>query len=120
ADKLSEPSDPAEVTVTGIDVAAIVDELDAANVELSNLDGTMFAVGAELDALAITFKNLDTSIINTDDGTLADALDDARQALEDLNAGQSQLREDLDAVVENAQGGSNYYQPTPPPGTDHT
>lgn len=120
ADKVSEPSEPAEVTVTGIDIAAIVDELDAANLELSNLDGTMFAVGAELDALAITFKNLDTSVINTDDGTLAEALDDARQALEDLNAGQSQLREDLDAVVENAQGGSNYYQPTPPPGTDHT
>ena len=82
ADKVSEPSEPAEVTVTGIDIAAIVDELDAANVELSNLDGTMFAVGAELDALAITFKNLDTSIINTDDGTLAEALEDARQALE--------------------------------------
>ena len=84
ADKLSEPSEPAEVTVTGIDIASIVDELDAANVELANLDGTMFAANAELDALRIQFKNLDTSIINTDDGTLAEALDDARQALEDV------------------------------------
>ena len=25
----------------------------------------------------------------------------------------------LDSVVENARGGSNYYTPTPPPGTDH-
>ena len=120
ADKLSEPSERAEVTVTGIDIAAIVDELDAANVELANLDGTMFAANAELDALRIQFKNLDTSIINTDDGTLAEALADARQALEDLNAGQSQLREDLDAVEENARGGTNHYRPAPPEGTDHT
>lgn len=82
ADKVSEPSERAEVTVQGIDIASIVDELDAANVELANLDGTMFAANAELDALRIQFKNLDTSIINTDDGTLAEALDDARQALE--------------------------------------
>ena len=100
ADKVSEPSEPAEVTVTGIDIAAIVEELDAANVELSNLDGTMFAVGAELDALAITFKNLDTSIINTDDGTLAEALADARQALEDLDTRQTQLSDTVTGLDE--------------------
>ena len=110
ADKLSEPSEPAEVTVTGIDIAAIVDELDAANVELSNLDGTMFAVGAELDALTITFKNLDTSIINTDDGTLADALDDARQALEAVQQaaeGKNRITRSLEGPPAEYDGAEN-------------
>lgn len=127
ADKLSEPSEPAEVTVTGIDIAAIVDELDAANLELSNLDGTMFAVGAELDALAITFKNLDTSIINTDDGTLAEALDDARQALEDVEArakdytdtgvadARAEIEAELDTVRTTADGkNKTFYRTTEP------
>lgn len=127
ADKLSEPSEPAEVTVTGIDIAAIAEELDAANLELSNLDGTMFAVGAELDALAITFKNLDTSIINTDDGTLAEALDDARQALEDARDeakqytdtgvadARAEIEAELDTVRTTADGKNRtYYQSTMP------
>ena len=108
ADKVSEPSEPAEVTVTGIDIAAIAEELDAANLELANLDGTMFAANAELDALRIQFKNLDTSIINTDDGTLAEALDDARQALEDVKTGAKeytdQATDGLADAVTAAQG----------------
>ena len=110
ADKVSEPSEPAEVTVTGIDIAAIAEELDAANLELSNLDGTMFAVGAELDALAITFKNLDTSVINTDDGTLAEALDDARQALEAVQQaaeGKNRITRSLEGPPAEYDGAEN-------------
>ena len=118
ADKLSEPSERAEVTVTGIDIAAIVDELDAANVELANLDGTMFAANAELDALRIQFKNLDTSIINTDDGTLTEALEDARQALEDARAEAKSYTDQAiaDIVVDAPDGTKTIYSLNDPTG----
>ena len=118
ADKVSEPSEPAEVTVTGIDIAAIVDELDAANVELANLDGTMFAANAELDALRIQFKNLDTSIINTDDGTLTEALEDARQALEDAKAEAKSYTDQAiaDIVVDAPDGTKTIYSLNDPTG----
>lgn len=118
ADKVSEPSEPAEVTVTGIDIAAIAEELDAANLELSNLDGTMFAANAELDALRIQFKNLDTSIINTDDGTLTEALEDARQALEDARAEAKSYTDQAiaDIVVDAPDGTKTIYSLNDPTG----
>lgn len=103
ADRVGESSEPAEVVIEGIDLAAIVEELDAANVDLANLDGTMFAANAELDALRIQFKNLDTSIINTDDGTLTEALEDARQALE----GVKDTADDAAAKADAAQGAAS-------------
>lgn len=77
--QIAPPSDLADIVITGIDLSSIAEELDAANLDLSNLDGDMFAANAELDAAKILFKNLDMDIIHTDDGTLRDALEEARR-----------------------------------------
>lgn len=79
-----EASGTASVVIEGIDIAAITNELDAANVDLSNLNGDMFAADAEIDAAKIALKNVDLAVISTDDSTLADALSDARDLAADL------------------------------------
>jgi len=110
-----EASDTASIVIEGIDIAAITSELDAANVDLSNLDGEMFAANAEIDAAKIALKNVDLAVISTDDGTLADALSDARDlsaeladqakadAIADAAGKDSALKTQIDGTIAQAR-----------------
>lgn len=110
-----EASDTSSIIIEGIDIAAITSELDAANVDLSNLNGDMFAAGAEIDAAKIALKNVDLAVISTDDGTLADALSAARDlsaelanqakadAITDAAGKDSVLKAQIDGTIAQAR-----------------